>query len=112
MYIPDYEKGILSTMNAIRAYVGLDTYQKLDDELYAWLQGHSFQQVVVMLIDGMGAYQIDRYCEENGFFKTYQRKIVDTVYPPNHSCRNNSHIERKAALCEWMVRMATILLCM
>ena len=33
MYIPDYEKGILSTMSAIRAYVGLDTYQKIDDEL-------------------------------------------------------------------------------
>lgn len=82
MYIPDYEKGILSTMSAIRAYFGLDTYQKIDDELYAWLQDHCFQQVVVMLIDGMGAYQIDRYCEEKGFLKTYQKKIVDTVYPP------------------------------
>lgn len=82
MYIPDYEKGILSTISAIRAYVGLETYQKIDEELSIWLHEHSFQQVVVMLIDGMGAYQIDKYCKENGFFKTYQRKIVDTVYPP------------------------------
>ena len=109
MYIPDYEKGILSTMSAIRAYFGLDTYQKIDDELYAWLQDHCFQQVVVMLIDGMGAYQIDRYCEEKGFLKTYQKKIVDTVYPPNHSSRYHRHIERKTALCKCMVRMATIL---
>ena len=78
----NYEHGILQVMSTIRTYVGISSYFDEDQDIKTWFDQHQFQQVIVLLIDGMGAYQIDNYATQDGFFKKHMLKSVDTVYPP------------------------------
>ena len=99
MLVPDYEHGILSMINTIREYVGISTYHQGDETIKAWLQKHQFQQIVVMLIDGMGAYQVQDYCDKKGFMNSHFYKAIDTVYPPTTAAATTSVLTGKAP-CE------------
>lgn len=82
MKIIDYEHGVIGVMSAIREHFGLPVYHTQDESIKTWLHQHQIQQVIVLLIDGMGDHQIYKHCNETGFLKTYHAQTLDTVYPP------------------------------
>ncbi|MGX8852421.1 alkaline phosphatase family protein [Amedibacillus sp. YH-ame10] len=82
MRIPNYEHSIVQVMNTIRKNYGITTYHNFDNDIENWIDQHKFDQIIVLLIDGMGDYQIHEYCDENGFLNTHRLKKIDTVYPP------------------------------
>lgn len=82
MKVPNYEHGILQAINTIRDYVGITTYYKNDKDIKNWIDTYKLNQIVVLLIDGMGAHQIDKYGKDDGFLKSNFIKKIDTVYPP------------------------------
>lgn len=92
----DYEHNILQVMNAVRAYEGISTYHEEDSQVKVWLQQHDFEQIIVVLIDGMGVKHIQDDCEKKGFLHTYLAKTVSTVYPPTTVAATTSILTGKA----------------
>lgn len=78
----NYKKNILQVMSAVRAYEGISVYHEEDEEIKQWLLKHKFQQVIVLLIDGMGTQLMKEYGTPDGFLNTHYAKSVSTVYPP------------------------------
>lgn len=97
--IPDYEHGILQAVNTIRNKIGLPCYYQMDALVEQWLSDHQFQQVMILLIDGMGYDQVESYCKADGFLKTHLAKPIDTVYPPTTVAATTAVLTGKAP-CE------------
>ena len=82
MCLCNYGQGVVAAMSAVREFMGLSMYHSSDEMVLQWLKENQFKQVIVMLIDGMGAHQIQQHCDATDFLKTHCAKIIDTVYPP------------------------------
>ena len=52
---PDYRGGILGVINAWRKELGLSVHHPADPQVSAWLAEHQWNQIVVLLIVGMGS---------------------------------------------------------
>lgn len=76
----NYQENIIQVMNAIRSYIGICVYHEEDIKIKRWLEHHNFQQIVVLLIDGMGMYQLQYACP-TGFLRRNLLTSVSTVYP-------------------------------
>lgn len=95
---PSYKNCILNSVNAVRDYLNLPVYHDLDQDVSLWLKEHQFKQLIILLIDGMGYSLVDQNCEVNGFFKTYCKKKIETVYPPTTSAATTSVLTGKAPI--------------
>ena len=95
----NYKKNILQVMNAVRAYEGISVYHEEDEDIKQWLHKHKFQQVIVLLIDGMGTQSMKNYCISNGFLNSHYAKSVSTVYPPTTVAATTAVLTGKAP-CE------------
>ena len=93
---PDYRKGILSVINAWRQQLGLSVHHPADPQVSAWLADHQWNQIVVLLIDGMGARLLETKLEKDSFLRTHQLKEVTTVYPSTTSAATTSVLSGKS----------------
>lgn len=85
--LPDYAGGLLSVVNAWRSELGLTVHQTPDAGVKQWLQ--QFNQIAVLLIDGMGSRIIDRL-DEACFLRSHLYKEVTTVYPSTTAAATTS----------------------
>ena len=105
---PDYRKGILSVINAWRQQLGLSVHHPADPQVSAWLADHQWNQIVVLLIDGMGARLLETKLEKDSFLRTHQLKEVTTVYPSNHLGRDDQRAQREIPGGKRLDRLASI----
>ena len=78
---PDYDHCIVNVMNSVRQYMGISVYHQPDSEVLSWLQRNQFNQVVVLLIDGMGSRLLDHHLPVSAYLNRNRLKEVTTVYP-------------------------------
>ena len=62
----------------------------------AWLAEHQWNQIVVLLIDGMGSRLLETKLEKDSFLRTHQLKEVTTVYPSTTSAATTSVLSGKS----------------
>lgn len=77
---PDYENCITGVANSILRKFGIEAPQGLG-LLDRWLQG-DYQNIVVILLDGMGKCIMDKNLERNGFFHLNLKGTYSSVFPP------------------------------
>lgn len=93
---PDYQTGILGVINAWRQRLGLQVHHPADPQLSAWLNDHAWDQIVVLLIDGMGSRLMETMLDEESFLRRHQLKEVTTVYPSTTSAATTSVLSGKS----------------
>lgn len=80
--IPTYTHSLLQVSNSVRKFCELPLLHASLPELDAWLNEQEVDQLLVLLIDGMGTHQLETYCNEDGFFRTHLVTSVESTYPP------------------------------
>ncbi len=75
------DSSILSIASSIRNCFGLETFSASNPRLDAWLRDHSFDCVVLFLVDAMGCAILEKHLEPDSFLrKSVQQELV-TVFP-------------------------------
>ena len=77
----DYDHCIVNVMNSVREYMGISVHHPGDAEVSCWLHKNQFEQVVVLLIDGMGSRLISAKLPQSSYLRSNMLKEVTTVYP-------------------------------
>lgn len=77
---PDYQTGLLNMMSSIASYYGCaseyPTHPVVDEELK-----QPFDNLFVILIDGMGARLLERMLPETSFLRQHIKMEMTSVYP-------------------------------
>ncbi|MEG0506554.1 MAG: alkaline phosphatase family protein [Longicatena sp.] len=93
--IVDKSQNVIALMSALRSYLGLPIYHSEDIDMKDILNKQKPKQIIVLLIDGMGTYQIKRDCKRTGFLNTHQLKTLQSVYPPTTAASTTSILSGK-----------------
>lgn len=78
---PDYKNSILNLTNSILKNYGLknkhDTLEAADQSL-----NKNFDNVVLLIFDGMGSYNLRKILPDNSFLVSHIKKDILSVFPP------------------------------
>lgn len=78
---PDYKKSIVNLASSIENDFSLNnkhnTLEVLDKKL-----AHKYKNVIVMLFDGMGEYNINMHLPKDSFLQQHKIDIITSTYPP------------------------------
>ena len=78
---PDYNNCIANLANSVLKKFGIDEVRKTLHLLDLYLE-KEYENIVVILLDGMGKSIIDRNLEKDGFFQTHLVGTYSSVFPP------------------------------
>ncbi len=92
----DYESGLLQVSAAIQNYYGIDTGYRADETVKAWLDDHGFRCVIVLLVDAMGSYILNKLLERDTFLHQYKAKSMMSVFPPTTTAATTSLLTGKS----------------
>ena len=81
MRCPDYRHGLVSLSNSILRGFGVRPMHETLPELDVVLD-KGFQNVVLMLFDGMGMDALERHLPETGFLRRHLFETISSVFPP------------------------------
>ncbi len=87
---PDYNHSILSVANSILAYYGAPHLYNTLPVLDKALTMHSYKNVVLLILDGLGVEFMRRSMEENVFLKRYMVDTISSVFPPTTAAATNT----------------------
>lgn len=79
--LPDYNNCIANLANSILKKFGIDEGRETLHLLDSYLE-KEYENIVVILLDGMGQSIMDRNLEKDGFFRTHLAGIYSSVFPP------------------------------
>ena len=79
--LPNYENCIANLANSILKKFGIDEGRQSLKLLDTYLK-KDYENIVVILLDGMGVNIIEKNLEKNGFFNSHLAGTYDSVFPP------------------------------
>ena len=77
----NYDDCILNVVASIRNYFGLESSYAANPYFDEYLKTKKPRQIIIALVDGMGAKLIDRKLPQDGFFKKHLLFSTSTVFP-------------------------------
>lgn len=78
---PSYQDSLLQVANSTRGFLGLELHHASSNVVDEWIEKENIKQLVVFLVDGMGAKQVERCLDKTGFFSTYRDHVMQSVFP-------------------------------
>lgn len=78
---PDYDNCITNIPNSILNYFGFEGDRKTSTTLDSHLD-KEYDNVIVLLLDGMGKCIMDENLDKNGFFQKHLKETYSSVFPP------------------------------
>lgn len=75
-------KHTINFINSIIKYFGNQPPHETDTDIDAFLNEHSFKNVVVFLLDGLGIYNLELTCSSKSFLRSNLMYKMETVFPP------------------------------
>ena len=79
---PDYDNCIAGIPNSVLKSMGLEPGRRTLELLDRHLEGRSYENVVVILLDGMGKNIMDANLSEDGFFASHLAGTFSSTFPP------------------------------
>lgn len=79
--LPDYNNCLVNLSNSILKKFGARTTAGTLPLADKYLEGE-YQNVVLLILDGLGTSIVERHLEKNGFFRSHMAGALDSVYPP------------------------------
>ena len=87
---PDYEKCLTNLTNSILKYFDIKPYHKTLKELDKVLEENNYDNVVLLIYDGMGSNIMDRNLDEKSFLRINKVTDIKAVFPPTTTASTNS----------------------
>lgn len=87
---PDYDNSLTNLSNSILKYFGADTHHSTISEIDRILEENKYQNIVLLLYDGMGSNLIKRNLKGNSFLNTHKIKDISSVFPPTTTAATTS----------------------
>ena len=78
---PDYNHCLVNLSNSILKKFGAEPTADTLKTADAYL-ARDYQNIVLLLLDGMGTSIIEKHLAEDGFFRSHLKDTYDSVYPP------------------------------
>lgn len=79
--LPDYNNCLVNLSNSILKSFGARTTAGTLPLADKYLEGE-YQNVVLLILDGLGTSIVERHLEKDGFFRSHMAASFDSVYPP------------------------------
>lgn len=79
---PDYDDCIAGIPNSVLKSMGLEPGRRTLELLDRHLEGRSYENVVVILLDGMGKNIMDANLSKDGFFASHLAGTFSSTFPP------------------------------
>lgn len=79
---PDYDNCIAGIPNSVLRSMGLETRRRTLELLDRHLEGRCYENVVVILLDGMGKNIMDANLPKDGFFASHLVGTLSSTFPP------------------------------
>ena len=95
MEVIDYKNSIISISNSILKYFDLKPYHDSLKELDKILEKKKYQNVVLLLCDGMGSINLKNNLEKNTFLRKNHLKDITSVFPPTTTAATTSILSGK-----------------
>ena len=76
-----YSESILSYLSSIRKYFKLSTDYPSDNQFDSFLKSNKFEQIILVLVDGMGSRLLKKQLSDTAFLNTHLFKEVSTIFP-------------------------------
>ena len=79
---PDYENCIAGIPNSILKSMGIEPGRRTSELLDRYLAEKAYENIVVILLDGMGKNIIDANLSGHGFFNSHMAGTLSSTFPP------------------------------
>lgn len=99
IFFPDYENCSVNLIASISQYCGLAPRHKTHPYLDALLQKKAYQNIILMLFDGMGMDMLEKTLPEDAFLRKALCHPLSSVYPSTTTCATTA-IETGMMPCE------------
>ncbi len=87
---PDYNNSLTNLSNSILKYFGIDTYHSTISEVDAILEEKHYQNVVLLLYDGMSSSLMKKNLGDDSFLNSHKMKDISSVFPPTTTAATTS----------------------
>ncbi len=78
---PNPHHSIVNVANSLLKYFGCETYHETLPVLDSYLE-KGYQNIVLLLYDGMGSNLLRKNLKEDGFFRTHEVDTIHAAFPP------------------------------
>ncbi|WP_289291606.1 alkaline phosphatase family protein [Sporofaciens musculi] len=100
---PDYDNGIFNLANSILNEFTLPEEGRQGLKGFASYLAKNYENIVVILLDGMGTAIMEKNLDENGFFRTHFKNSYSSVFPPTTVAATTSMISGSMPCCHgWL----------
>ena len=79
---PDYEKCLTNLTNSILKYFDITPYHKTLKELDKVLEESNYDNIILLIYDGMGSNILSRNLNENSFLRKHKIEDIKVIFPP------------------------------
>lgn len=79
---PNYNESIVNIVNSIYKYYGVTQYHNGLKELDDLMNGKDYDHVVLMVLDGLGYYNLQQLLTEDAFLRKHLKRSISSVFPP------------------------------
>ena len=80
--LPDYTNCIANLANSILAEFGIKEDGRQTLKLLDSYLAKNYENIVVILLDGMGKCILEKNLDKDGFFNTHLKSTYSSVFPP------------------------------
>ena len=104
---PEYERSPVAIASSILRYFGIDwPYPSLNilDAAFEKKPKH----VALVVFDGMGIAQIEKYLDEKSFLRTHCLCSISSVLSSHNRCGDEQLLFRSAARATWLARLVAL----
>ncbi len=91
----NYDNSIVNIANACFKFAGLETYHKVDEDLFNELKQRNCKQLFVLLVDAMGYNNLIQQGFQDSYLLNNLVKVVDTVFPTTTTSATTSFLTGK-----------------
>lgn len=89
---PDFNSSILSIISSIRKYYGKPIYYNTNDKIDSILNEKKYNNIIIMLLDGMGVNILKNNLKENSFLKKHYSYTNNAIYPSTTAASTTSTV--------------------
>lgn len=79
---PDYNESIVNVVNSIYKFYGVSQYHPGLKDLDIFLQDKNYDHVILMVLDGLGYYNLKELLPEDAFLRKHLKRSISSVFPP------------------------------
>lgn len=86
----DYNKSLVALSNSFLKFYGVKTFHSSLPELDAKLNSKKYQNIVLLILDGMGINVINEHLDDNSLLKSHIAHRIYSVFPPTTTAATTS----------------------